>query len=473
MKTVKSSNAWSPDSWQTFLISQQATYSDQDALDVVLEELAFLPPLVSPIEIKDLKTKIASAAKGESFILQGGDCAELFSDCNPEVISSKLKILLQMSLVLVHGLNKPIIKVGRMAGQYAKPRSAETETIGDLSLPCYRGDLINSPEFRVEDRTPNPRRLLKGYSFASLTLNYIRTLLENKFADFSNTQNWDLDFISHSPNADEYHEILDQIRHSVSLLDNLTNNQSLAKIQNKLFTSHEALHLQYEQALTRQSESGEWYNLSTHLPWIGMRTAQLDSAHLEYFRGINNPVGLKVSSAITAESLLKICDILDPDNTPGRLVLITRMGEAKVDESLPPLVKGLIDEGRQPLWICDPMHGNTSVTQKGFKTRRFDAILNELTKSFAIHRDAGSHLGGVHFELTGEDVTECIGGARGLTEFDLHRAYKSLVDPRLNADQSLEMAMRIVKINNQLDSDRKDSEESDSASFSQTSDESA
>jgi 3-deoxy-7-phosphoheptulonate synthase len=443
---------WTPDSWQDFKIAQQATYQDQSLLTDVIDELTYLPPLVSVEEIEDLKNKLASAAKGESFILQGGDCAELFSDCNADAISSKLKIMLQMSLVLVHGLNKPVIKIGRLAGQYAKPRSAETETINNISLPCYRGDLINGSVFTKAARKPDPKRLLKGYSFASLTLNYIRTLIENKFADFSNMENWDLDFVSHSPLAEEYEKILEKINQSISLLDNLNQGQSRTSIRDKVFTCHEALHLQYEQALTRQHHDNQWYNLSTHLPWIGMRTAQLDSAHLEYMRGVANPVAVKIGPSTSKEHLLKLCDILDPDNKPGRLILITRFGEQKIEHQLPELVKAVRSQQRQPLWCCDPMHGNTSVTKNGTKTRRFDAIISELTKAFRIHEEEGGHLGGVHFELTGEQVTECIGGARGLTEYDLKRAYKSLVDPRLNADQSLEMAMRIVKLTQHLKS---------------------
>jgi len=383
--------------------------------------------------------------------LQGGDCAELFSDCNADAISSKLKILLQMSMVLVHGLNKPVIKIGRMAGQYAKPRSAETETINNVSLPCYRGDLINGAVFDSDVRTPDPKRLLKGYSFASLTLNYIRTLIENKFADFSNMESWDLDFVSHSPLSGEYQEILEQIKQSIALLQNLNQGQTNLASKDKVYTCHEALHLQYEQALTRQHSDDQWYNLSTHLPWIGMRTAQLDSAHVEYMRGITNPVAVKIGPTTDCDKLLKLCDILDPDNTAGRLTLITRFGHQNIEQKLPKLIKAMQQQQRQPLWCCDPMHGNTSVTQSGIKTRRFDAIIGELSKAFSIHLELGGHLGGVHFELTGEQVTECIGGARGLTEFDLQRAYKSLVDPRLNADQSLEMAMRIVKLTRQLE----------------------
>lgn len=438
--------SWQPHSWQEFKLSQQATYPDQKLLNSVLADLQLLPPLVGVQEIETLKTHFSSAAKGESFLLQGGDCAESFSDCNADAISSKMKILLQMSLVLVHGLNRPVIKMGRMAGQYAKPRSADIETINGISLPSYRGDLINGAPFTEEDRIPNPKRLLKGYSFASLTINYIRTLLENKFGDFSNVKNWDLDFISHSPLANDYHDTLEKINKSISVFGHLMQGQANPLVKDKIYTSHEALHLQYEQALTRQSENGKWYNLSTHLPWIGMRTAQLDSAHLEYMRGISNPVAVKISSAVTTEHLLKLCDILDPNNEPGRLMLITRFGSNNIQQHLPNLIKAVKAENRQPLWCCDPMHGNTVSTQNGMKTRNFDEILNELSQAITIHQDLDGHLGGVHFELTGDHVTECVGGARGLTEFDLERAYKSLVDPRLNADQSLEMAMRIVKL---------------------------
>ena len=442
---------WLPDTWQNFQVSQQANYADKLQLGKVIDELSMLPPLVSVNEIEELRSKVAEAARGEAFILQGGDCAELFSECNADVISSKLKILLQMSLVLIHGLNKPVIKIGRMAGQYAKPRSAETETINGISLPTYRGDLINDSQFDVHKRNPDPRSLLKGYSFASLTLNYIRTMVENKFADFSLMESWDLDFVSHSPFEQDYHQILTQIKDSIALVDNLTQDKSSHAIKDRIYTCHEALHLHYEQALTRQCDNGNWYNLSTHLPWIGMRTGQVNSAHVEYMRGIANPVGIKVSTNCSVDQLLKLCDILDPDNSPGRLLLITRFGNQNIKEHLPRLIKAIQSAGRKPLWCCDPMHGNTSVTSQGVKTRRFDAIIDELSQAFIIHKQLASHLGGVHFELTGEHVTECIGGARGLTEFDLDRAYKSLVDPRLNADQSLEMAMRIVQLNQKLE----------------------
>jgi 3-deoxy-7-phosphoheptulonate synthase len=444
------SKTWFTESWQTCRLSQQAHYADINLLDKTIQELSQLPPLVSVQEIEDLKTRIASAAKGECFVLQGGDCAELFSDCNAEAITDKLKILLQMSLILVYGLNQPVVKIGRMAGQYAKPRSAETETINGLTLPCYRGDLINGAEFNKQQRTPDPERLLKGYSFASLTLNYLRTLLNDHFADLSNVDLWDLDFIAHSSKANEYHQILDKIKYSQSVIENITLQTSQTSAKDKIYTCHEALHLHYEQALTRKSETDRWYNLSTHMPWIGMRTSQLDSAHVEYMRGIENPIAIKIGPSMSAEHLLALVNLLDPDNTPGRLTLITRFGEQKISQLLPPMIDLIQKEGKTPLWCCDPMHGNTSLTEQGRKTRRFEAIISELTQAFEIHQQKGSHLGGLHIELTGENVTECVGGARGLTEFDLKKAYKSLVDPRLNAEQSLEMAILITQLNQKL-----------------------
>ncbi len=442
--------SWHPKSWHSCRLSQQARYADYDQLNDVIAELSLLPPLVSVQEIEELKTKLASASKGDSFVLQGGDCAELFSDCNADVITDKLKILLQMSLILVYGLNKPVIKIGRMAGQYAKPRSAETETINGISLPCYRGDIINGADFTQEQREPDPKRLLKGYSFASLTLNYLRTLVDNHFSDLSNVENWDLDFVSHSEKAHEYQDIVDKLKYSQSVMKNMALQNNTTTVKDKIYTCHEALHLHYEQALTRSDNSDGWYNLSTHMPWIGMRTSQIDSAHVEYMRGIKNPVAIKIGPSTSLEQLLKLTDILDPDNTPGRLTLITRFGQENIQKCLPPMINLMQKNARTPLWCCDPMHGNTSHTSAGTKTRRFDAVLGELRNAFQIHQNYNSHLGGVHFELTGENVTECIGGARGLTEFDLQRAYKSLVDPRLNAEQSLEMAMLITQLNQQL-----------------------
>ncbi|MBI2380758.1 MAG: 3-deoxy-7-phosphoheptulonate synthase class II [Gammaproteobacteria bacterium] len=435
---------WRPDSWASKpLLTQQARYPDESALARATDELSGLPPLVTVAEVERLKAQLAEAAAGRRFVLQGGDCAESFADCSTASITNKLKILLQMSLVLVHGLETPIVRIGRIAGQYAKPRSDELETRDGISLPSYRGDLINGAEFTPESRTPDPRRLLTGYSLAALTLNYIRALTESGFADLGHPENWDLDFVQHSPLAGEYRDLVDELKHNLRFFELVAGGRPPELKRVDFYTSHEALHLHFEQAMTRDQD-GRWYNLSTHFPWVGMRTAQLDSAHVEYARGIANPLGLKVGPGVKPEELLRLLDVLDPRQEPGRITLIHRMGAGKIAQGLPPLLKAVQASGRRPLWIADPMHGNTASTSAGYKTRRFNDILAELEQAFALHAEAGSRLGGVHFELTGDDVTECLGGARGLKEADLRRAYKSLVDPRLNYEQALEMALSIV-----------------------------
>ncbi|KTD21346.1 3-deoxy-7-phosphoheptulonate synthase class II [Legionella londiniensis] len=436
---------WSPLSWQQFSYEQAATYPDEEQLNRVVEQLRLLPPLVSSGEVKRLKEAIASAGRGESFILQGGDCAESFQDCRSDIISNKLKILLQMSLVLIYGMRKPIVRIGRIAGQYAKPRSSDFETIDGVKLPSYRGDLVNSPEFTPEARTPNPKLMLQGYSCAAMTLNFIRALLAGGFASLHHPQQWDLRFFEHSPQAKEYQSIAHSIADSLDFLESIDglSNSNLNNVE--FYTSHEALHLHYEQALTRQVKNKEWYNLSTHLPWIGMRTAKPESAHVEFLRGIKNPIGIKIGPATTPEDLLKLLQTLNPQGEEGRVLLITRMGTKNIASHLPSLIAA-VQKSRIPVtWSCDPMHGNTETTPQGIKTRHFDNILSELQQALKIHRDCGSYLGGVHFELTGENVTECIGGARGLTADDLRHAYHSLVDPRLNYEQSLEMALQLSR----------------------------
>jgi len=439
-------NDWHPDSWQTKPALQQATYSDPARLNQALEQLTELPPLVTSWEVETLKGELAAAARGEAFLLQGGDCAEGFDDCRPEIIANKLKILLQMSLVLVHGLRLPVIRVGRIAGQYAKPRSADNETRDGVTLPSYRGDLINGPEFTAAARIPDPQRLLRGYGRAAMTLNFIRSLSDCGFADLHHPENWDLGFVRHSPQAEDYRRVVDALGESLRFMEVVGCGAGSELGRVRFYTSHEALHLHYEQALTRRTPRQQgWYNLGTHLPWIGMRTADADDAHVEYMRGIANPVGLKVGPKLDGPELVNLMDRLDPQAEPGKLILIHRFGASRIADGLPPLVKAVQESGRQVLWVCDPMHGNTESTAGGYKTRRFDNILSELSQAFAIHRDLGSHLGGVHFELTGDDVTECIGGARGLDEAGLERAYRSQVDPRLNYEQALEMAMAIVR----------------------------
>ena len=437
---------WSPKSWQERPAQQQVAYGDPVKLANVLEQMAQLPPLVTSWEVENLRADLAKAAKGEAFLLQGGDCAESFDDCRSEPIAAKLKILLQMSLVLVHGTRKPVIRVGRIAGQYAKPRSADTETRGEVTLPAYRGDNVNRNLFTAADREPDPELMLRGYERAALTLNFIRGLTDGGFADLHHPEQWDVSFAHGSPNAEQYEHIVSSIRESLNFLSAITGVENEVLRRVTLYTSHEALALPYEQAQTRTvpRRTGH-YNLSTHFPWIGMRTAQLDGAHVEFFRGIQNPIAVKVGPAMTTDWLRGLLEVLDPQRLPGRITLIARMGADNVAEKLPALVAAVKGEGRTVLWTCDPMHGNTETTPQGIKTRRFDKILRELETSFELHESLGSHLGGVHIELTGEDVTECVGGARGLDEIGLERAYKSRVDPRLNYEQALELAMRIAK----------------------------
>lgn len=443
---MNTSNDWSPSSWRVKPAAQQPVYPDDRALADVLAQLSALPPLVTSWEVEALKGHLAGAARGECFLLQGGDCAESFEDCESGIIANKLKILLQMSLVLVHGSRKRVIRVGRFAGQYAKPRSANTETQGDITLWTYRGDMINSTGFTEADRRPNPELLLRAYERAALTLNFIRSLVDGGFADLHHPDYWDLGFVTHSPRAAEYQKIVESIGESLRFMETLADGH-LGEIRRvDFFTSHEGLHLAYEEAQTRRvPRRPGWYNLSTHLPWIGDRTRNLDGAHVEYFRGLSNPIGVKVGPSMKPEELIALTDVLNPENEPGRLTIIHRFGMAKITPHLPALIDAVRRAGKVVLWCCDPMHGNTETTKEGFKTRNFDNILSELDQAFEIHSEAGSILGGVHFELTGENVTECIGGARGLGAADLSKAYKTRVDPRLNYEQALEMALHIAR----------------------------
>jgi 3-deoxy-7-phosphoheptulonate synthase len=447
MSTTPAPQDWSPTSWASRPAEQQPTYRDPDALARVVAELSRLPPTVVSWEIDDLKRQIADAQQGRRFLLQGGDCAETFADCESGQIARKLKILLQMSLVLLHGLKQPVIRVGRFAGQYAKPRSADTETRGGVTLPSYRGDLVNRPGFTAAEREPDPELLLRGYERAALTLNFIRALVDGGFADLHHPEYWDLGFMQHSPLRDQYRQLVASISDSLDFYEAMSGNRVHEASRAPFYASHEALHLLYEQAQSRYIERRRrWYNLSTHLPWIGMRTAGLDGAHVEYCRGIANPVGVKVGPSMGADWVQDLCEVLNPDREPGRLLLIHRMGAAQIEARLPPLIEAVRATGIPVLWVCDPMHGNTESTQSGLKTRRFDNIVAELEQSFRIHSALGSRLGGVHFELTGEDVTECTGGARGLVDGDLARDYRSQVDPRLNCEQALELAMRIAAV---------------------------
>lgn len=444
--SVQTAGLWSPQSWQQREALQQPAYGDSEELQQASEALSRLPPLVTSWEVLALKQSLAEAQEGKRFVLQGGDCAESFADCSSPIISNRLKVLLQMSLVLVHGLKKPVLRVGRFAGQYAKPRSADQEVRDGVSLPSFRGDLVNGQAFTAEARRPDPQRMIQAHAHSALTMNFVRALIDGGFADLRHPEYWDLAWVEHSPLAAEYRQMVQAIGDSLHFVETLAGQSIAGFSRVDFFTSHEALLLHYEQALTRQvPRHAGWFNLSTHFPWIGMRTAALGGAHVEYFRGIRNPIAVKVGPTVTPAQLLPLIDVLNPDDEPGRLTLIHRMGNSKIAQALPPLLDAVKREGRRVLWVADPMHGNTESTSNGYKTRRFDNIRGELDQAFDIHAAAGTRLGGVHLELTGEDVTECMGGARDLSEGDLHRAYKSMVDPRLNYEQSLELAMLIVR----------------------------
>ena len=444
--TPASATPWTPASWRGKPGLQMPTYPDAQALAGAQEELRGLPPLVTSREIISLKQQLAEAQEGKRFLLQGGDCAETFAECNSEVITNRLKVLLQMSLVLVHGLKVPVVRVGRFAGQYAKPRSADSEERDGMSLPSYRGDIVNGPEFTAEARVPDPRRMIKAHARSAMTMNFVRALIDGGFADLHHPEYWGLGWVTQSPHAAEYQEMVANIGDALRFMETLAGRQLQSFNRVDFYTSHEALLLPYEEAQTRQvPRAPGWFNLSTHFPWIGMRTAQLDGAHVEYFRGIENPIALKVGPSVTPEQLLRVIDALNPDDEPGRLGLIHRMGATQIADKLPKLLDAVQREGRRVLWICDAMHGNTESTANGYKTRRFENIRSEIEQAFDLHEAAGTRLGGVHLELTGEDVTECLGGARELTETDLERAYRSTVDPRLNYEQALEIAMLIVR----------------------------
>jgi 3-deoxy-7-phosphoheptulonate synthase len=447
MKTPEH-QSWNPTSWQTRPAQQQPVYRDPVALADAVAKLSRLPPIVVSWEVERLCEELAAAQRGERFLLQGGDCAESFEDCESDKIAKRLKILLQMSLVLTHGLKKPVIRVGRMAGQYAKPRSADTETRDGVTLPSYRGDIVNGADFTAAAREPDPQLLLRGYERAALTINFIRALIDGGFADLHHPEYWDLGFVGHSPFKLQYERIVASVADGLEFFETISAKEVHHALRAEFYASHEALVLHYEQAQTRFiPRQNRWYNLSTHMPWIGMRTAQIDGAHVEYCRGIANPVGVKIGSAMDAAWLQRLVTTLNPQNIPGKLTLIHRYGARDIEAALPKAIQAVRATGHSVLWICDPMHGNTETSQGGLKTRRFENILRELEIAAAVHQGLGSQLGGVHVELTGEDVTECTGGARGLADIDLQRAYKSTVDPRLNYEQALELALLIAERN--------------------------
>jgi len=436
---------WNPHSWQRFPAMQQPDYADPSELEAVLARLRRMPPLVVPQEVDRLRGLLAEAAAGRRFLLQGGDCAEQFKDCTAESIAGKLRVLLQMSVALTHGGRKPVVRVGRIAGQFAKPRSRPTETVRGRELPSYRGDLVNSLEADEAARRPDPGRMLEAYFHASATLNHLRALAAGGYADLHHPERWELP--GEAGRVPEYRRTLDQVRESLDFLEALGGVQRDALERIDFYTSHEALLLPYEEALTRWvGEVSAYYNLGAHTLWVGERTRQLDGAHIEYLRGLRNPIGVKVGPSATPDHLVALLDRLDPQREPGRVTLISRFGAAKIREALPPLLAAVQATGRPVLWSCDPMHGNGTESASGLKTRDFGAILSELRQAFELHRAHGSHLGGVHIELTGEAVTECTGGSEGLSEADLAKAYETGCDPRLNGTQSLEMAFLIAEM---------------------------
>jgi 3-deoxy-7-phosphoheptulonate synthase len=436
---------WQPDSWQAKEARQQPEYTDQEELRAALSELSSLPPLVTSWEILSLKEQIAQAQAGERFFLQGGDCAESFAECNSDMITNRLKVLLQMSLVMTHGLQRPVIRVGRFAGQYAKPRSSDVETRDGVTLPSYRGDLVNSVEFTAEARRPDPQRLIHGHASSSMTMNFVRALVDGGFADLHHPEYWNLSWVEHSPLAAEFQRLADSLGRAVHFMETVSGRRAGVLKRVDFYTSHEGLHLHYEQAGTRQvPRQPGWFDLTTHFPWIGMRTAEIDGAHVEFFRGIRNPVGVKIGPGTGGKQLQRLLEVLNPEAEAGRIVLIHRMGVAQIEKKLPELIRAAQDMDSPVLWVSDPMHGNTETTGSGVKTRRFRNVMREMEAAIEIHHQLGSHLGGVHLELTGENVTECTGGARNLGEADLGKAYKTIVDPRLNYEQALEMAMLIV-----------------------------
>ncbi|HOK90489.1 MAG TPA: 3-deoxy-7-phosphoheptulonate synthase class II [Candidatus Hydrogenedentes bacterium] len=437
--------SWHPASWQACPLRQYPPYDDARAVRRMTETLRGYPPLVAAGEVEQLIAALAEAAAGKRFLLQGGDCAERFEDCAPGSITAKLQVLLQMSLVLTYATRKPVVRVGRLAGQYAKPRSSETETVDGQTLPVYRGDLVNSPEATPEARRPDPERMIRGYYHAAVTLNYIRALIEGGFADLHHPEKWDLGFIENSPNRESYRKVVDAITDAVTFMETIGGGgETLRRVS--FYTSHEALLLPYEEALTRRDESGRWYNLGAHFLWVGYRTADPEGAHARYLAGIANPVGIKAGPGTETDTFRELLDLLNPDRVPGRLTVITRFGADRVEEELPRLVRAARAEGHPVLWCCDPMHGNTRVTSDGRKTRSVPDIFRELEQTFAAHGAEQSVLGGVHFELTGAAVTECVGGASGITEQDLRACYETACDPRLNAEQSLEMAFLLARL---------------------------
>jgi 3-deoxy-7-phosphoheptulonate synthase len=439
--------SWTPSSWRDFPIKQQPTYEDQEALKKVENELSSYPPLIFAGEARNLKEKLAAAGRGEAFLLQGGDCAESFADFNAKSIKNLFRLMLQMNMVLMYSTGKPVVKVGRIAGQFAKPRSSDFEELDGLKLPSYRGDIINSIEFTEEARIPQPQNMIKAYNQSAATLNLLRAFARGGLADLNKVHQWNLDFIKDNPLGQKYDELSDKIDSAMKFMSacGLTSDIVPQLQQTTLYTSHEALLLNYEEALTRlDSETGEYYDCSAHMLWIGDRTRDLKEAHIEYFRGIQNPIGCKVGPSMGEDELIELIDALNPKNEEGRLNLIVRMGAGKIREHFPKLLKRVRDEGKNVVWSCDPMHGNVEKSSTGFKTRDFENILSEVQQFFTIHKEMGTIGAGIHLEMTGNDVTECTGSTScAITAEGLANRYHTQCDPRLNASQALELAFMI------------------------------
>ena len=437
---------WAPDSWRDKPAQQMPDYPDAAKLNAVEATLRVYPPLVFAGEARRLQNQLAKAAEGKAFLLQGGDCAESFAEFHPNNIRDTFRVMLQMAVVLTFGAASPVIKVGRLAGQFAKPRSSSVEEIGGVTLPAYRGDMINGMDFTAEARIPDPERLVRVYNQSAATLNLLRAFAQGGYADLHQVHRWNLDFVA-EPEGSRYADLCARLDETLAFMEacGVTSETTPQIRETDFFTSHEALILPYEQALTRiDSTSGDWYDCSAHMLWVGDRTRQLDGAHVDFLRGIGNPIGCKAGPSSNPDDLIRLIDILNPANIPGRLTVITRMGAENVDKKLAPLLRAVKREGRQVVWVCDPMHGNT-VKMGSYKTRSFDSILSEVQGFFAAHRTEGTHAGGVHFEMTGQDVTECVGGAQAITEARLGDRYHTHCDPRLNATQALELAFQIAE----------------------------
>jgi len=441
-------STWTRTSWRNFPIKQQPTYPNIDKLNNVESQLNNFPPLVFAGEVRKLKNDLAKVCRGEAFLLQGGDCAESFSEFNADNIKDMFKVMMKMAVVLTFAGGCPVVKVGRLAGQFAKPRSSDLEELNGVSLPSYRGDIINGSEFTEADRIPDPDRMIKGYNQSAATMNLLRAFARGGMADLHKVHKWNLDFVNDSALGYKYQHLADKISETLEFMEacGITSENSPTINETVLYTSHEALLMNYEEALTRKdSLSGDWYDCSAHMLWIGDRTRDIDDAHVEFLRGVKNPIGIKAGPTMTSEGLLDLIDKINPQNEEGRLNIIIRMGASKVESEFPKLVRAVKEAGKNVIWSIDPMHGNTIKTSNNYKTREFSEVLREVKGFFKVHEQEGTFPGGVHLEMTGRDVTECIGGAQELTETDLEARYHTHCDPRLNADQATELAFLIAE----------------------------